>query len=321
MSQHLIIENKNIQFKLEGKALTIVYPDRKPASIPLRLLKQITLLANVELPAHLLHKLAQQGIGVSILNPRSPQPITTCSNHQHLDYQRREKQYALIHAIKTCNQASYSLVKAKLRSQNQLLLKLAKRRPEYSAKTLLAVKSIQAGLPSSEFNSSQLLGVEGSAARQYFQAYGRFFNPSWGFEGRNKRPPKDPVNSLLSLGYSLLLSEAEQALQRVGLDPAFGFYHKTAYGRSSLACDLMELYRTQIDFFVYELLAEQTLKPAHFGYQQAACLLTKEGRSRFFPAYHSAIKPTRRALQLTAHRWVALLMDAPNPSWLVKEVA
>lgn len=55
MSQHLIIENKNIQFKLEGKALTIVYPDRKPASIALRLLKQITLLANVELPAHLLH--------------------------------------------------------------------------------------------------------------------------------------------------------------------------------------------------------------------------------------------------------------------------
>ena len=168
---------------------------------------------------------------------------------------------------------------------------------------------------------SQLLGVEGSAARIYFKAYSSFFNSKWDFNSRNKRPPKDPVNALLSLGYTMLLREVDQTLQRVGLDPAFGFYHKTSHGRSSLACDLLELYRTQIDFFVYELLAEQVLKSEHFTYQLNACLLTKEGRSRFFPAYQKAMKPCRRALRLTALQWVQRLLATPKPHWMTEEVA
>lgn len=322
MSQHLIIDNKNIQLKLEGKALNILYPDRKPASIPLRMLEQVTLLANIEIPVHLLHKLAQHGISISVINPRNQNTVTTCLNHQHLDYARREQQYALMHDRNLCRQASSELVQAKLLSQIQLLQRLAHRRPQFKAEAQHAEKAIHNLLPSvHNMPRSQLLGLEGSAARIYFQAYGSFFNSKWNFNGRNKRPPKDPVNALLSLGYTMLLREVDQTLQRVGLDPAFGFYHKTSHGRSSLACDLLELYRTQIDLFVYQLLAEQVLKPEHFAYQLNACLLTKEGRSRFFPAYQKAMQPCRRALRLTALHWVQRLLATPKPHWMTDEVA
>lgn len=152
-----------------------------------------------------------------------------------------------------------------------------------------------------------LLGYEGSAARVYFDAYQSLFSDRLAFCGRNRRPPRDPVNAVLSLTYSMLTSECARALAAVGLDPAFGIYHQTDYGRPSLACDLVELVRTRADHFVWRLFAEQQLREHHFSRQLNAVLLNKEGRAIFFPRYQLDLKGCRKLIQRHARQWVRQL--------------
>jgi len=99
-----------------------------------------------------------------------------------------------------------------------------------------------------------LLGLEGTAARFYFEAFGPLFRANaaggprlgFDFEGRNRRPPKDPINALLSLGYALLTKDVLITLLGVGFDPYLGFFHQPRYGRPALALDVMEEFRPLI---------------------------------------------------------------------------
>ncbi|MCZ7659386.1 MAG: CRISPR-associated endonuclease Cas1 [Xanthobacteraceae bacterium] len=106
-----------------------------------------------------------------------------------------------------------------------------------------------------------LRGREGAAARAFFPAYATAFTPALGFAGRNRRPPRDPVNVCLSLGYTLAHAEALRAAARTGLDPQLGVYHDLAPGRDSLACDLAEPVRPLVDGFVQRAFADAILRP------------------------------------------------------------
>src|SRR5262249_8900564 len=88
-----------------------------------------------------------------------------------------------------------------------------------------------------------LRGIEGQAASVHFDGLARMFRRSVSFEKRTRRPPTDPVNSLLSFGYTLLYNEAISALAAVGCDPYLGFFHQPSFGRCSLALDIMEEFR------------------------------------------------------------------------------
>ncbi len=92
----------------------------------------------------------------------------------------------------------------------------------------------------------ELLGIEGNAARIYFSLLEQVLDTGWNFHNRNRRPPKDPVNALLSLGYTLLTYTLSSALEVVGLDPYLGYYHVEQYGRPALALDLLEEFRAPV---------------------------------------------------------------------------
>jgi CRISPR-associated protein Cas1 len=136
-----------------------------------------------------------------------------------------------------------------------------------------------------------LLGTEGQAAALYFSQFNRMLKaPSPGrgfdFKSRNRRPPRDPVNALLSFGYALLLKDCFSALCTVGFDPYCGFYHAGRHGKPSLALDLMEEFRAIIaDSVVLTLVNNGSLTPKDFLVWREACQLTEEGRKRFFQAY------------------------------------
>ncbi len=99
----------------------------------------------------------------------------------------------------------------------------------------------------------------------YFQAYGRMFRRSLRFQKRSRRPPQDPINAALSLGYSLLFSEAIAVVAAIGFDPYLGFFHAPEYGRCSLALDLMEEFRAAVvDRLVLMLFNMEVLLPEHF---------------------------------------------------------
>ncbi|HWY86174.1 MAG TPA: CRISPR-associated endonuclease Cas1 [Gemmataceae bacterium] len=136
-----------------------------------------------------------------------------------------------------------------------------------------------------------LLGTEGQAAALYFSQFpsmikapapGRAFD----FKTRNRRPPRDPVNALLSFAYAILLKDCFSALCTVGFDPYCGFYHAGRHGKPSLALDLMEEFRAIIaDSVVLTLINNGPLTPKEFLVWREACQLTEDGRKRFFQAY------------------------------------
>ena len=137
-----------------------------------------------------------------------------------------------------------------------------------------------------------LLGVEGTAARRYFSAFAEMLHPGEGetatfdLESRNRRPPRDPVNALLSLAYAMLTREWTVVLFSVGFDPYLGFYHQPRYGRPALALDLMEEYRPLIaDSLVLTVVNNGELRSEHFVRALGAVSLTAAGRRKFIEAY------------------------------------
>jgi CRISPR-associated protein Cas1 len=150
-----------------------------------------------------------------------------------------------------------------------------------------------------------LLGVEGSAARLYFSLFGQMLRPqgadaadslSFDFEERNRRPPRDPVNALLSLGYAVLTKDVTTTLMAVGFDPYLGFYHQPRYGKPALALDLMEEFRPLIvDSVVLGAVNGGIVRGRDFVRRAGAVALTDAGRARFLQAYE------RRMDELVTH--------------------
>ncbi|HEX6563902.1 MAG TPA: CRISPR-associated endonuclease Cas1 [Chthoniobacterales bacterium] len=144
----------------------------------------------------------------------------------------------------------------------------------------------------------QLLGIEGAAAANYFGAFCGMLKPepstdpqfTFDFRARNRRPPRDPVNALLSLGYSLLAKDCAIAAASVGFDPYVGLYHQPRFGRPALALDIMEEFRPLIaDSVAVTLINNRMLDESHFVRAGNAANLTDRGRKIFFEAYESRL--------------------------------
>ena len=138
-------------------------------------------------------------------------------------------------------------------------------------------------------NVNSLRGLEGAGSAIYFSCFNQLIkNKQFTFEKRNRRPPTDPVNSLLSLGYALLRHDLQSAINIVGFDPYLGYLHVAHYGRPSLALDLMEEFRPLItDAIVLNAINNQKLTPDDFIIEPLsnAVSLTKEGLKVFLRLY------------------------------------
>jgi len=141
-----------------------------------------------------------------------------------------------------------------------------------------------------------LRGVEGAAAAQYFAAFGKLVRMEFRFTKRSRRPPRDPINALLSLGYTLLARELVAAVSAVGLDPAIGFYHEIDYGRPSLAIDLLEEFRFLADSLAIALVNKGMLNRHDFENADGGGIyLSEKGREIFFREYEAMMRRTIRA--------------------------
>ncbi len=183
-------------------------------------------------------------------------------------------------------------VQAKLRHQRALLLRHNRERgdPEIAA-SIEQVRAALAGLPR-RTQLSSLRGHEGSAAAAYFRGLRRLFDPAWHFRERNRRPPRDPVNVLLSLGYTLLTHIATGAVQAAGLDPYAGFLHEAVYNRPALGLDLVEEFRPVVDGIVLWACNSGQVTPEDFseGPPERPVLLSPEGRKRFLQAFEQRME-------------------------------
>ena len=185
------------------------------------------------------------------------------------------------------------LVAGKIRNQRTML---QRNHLEPSPQSLLALKQMAERAERAD-NLEQLLGIEGNAARVYFGDFAGMIKLDeaesservqfcFDFSGRNRRPPRDAVNAMLSLGYSLLVKDFTIACYAVGFDPYMGFYHQPRFGRPALALDLMEPFRSLIaDSAVLTAINTRMVTPQDFVQAGPGVALTPGGRKGFFRAY------------------------------------
>ena len=128
----------------------------------------------------------------------------------------------------------------------------------------------------------RILGLEGAGSAAYFRVFGQLFNEDWHFTGRRRRPPTDPINALLSYGYTLLLNHVAAACQIVGFDPYIGYLHSTQYGKPALALDIMEEFRAPVvDSVVLSVLNTRVLQPDDFEETLGSYRMKDEARRMF----------------------------------------
>lgn len=210
----------------------------------------------------------------------------------------RIAQHAKLRDPAFCLGVARGLVASKIRNCRTLL----RRNAEGLAPTTLGELEILAKKAETCEATESLLGIEGSAARVYFQAFSTMVKaPSaladaFDAEGRNRRPPRDPINALLSFVYAILTKELTVAVAKAGLEPLLGVYHRPRFGRPALALDLMEEFRPLVaDSTVVNVLNTQVIGEGDFVQRRDACSLSPSGRKKLLYAYE------RRMDQLVTH--------------------
>lgn len=312
--QTLYIDRRDSSLEVDRERL-LVYSQNlpKPLSIAFAYLSSIVISAKTQLNSHVLLACAARGIPVIVLDPRScedhAQYIPPSSGIVHrkikqfeiLDHDQRRlgyaKQLVYSHALQQYKLIHYWFKKGFLADE--------------MAQNLLQRLKTMINMISTSVDISQLRGLEGATAKVIFSAIGSIA-PQWcRFKGRNRRPPLDPINVLLSLSYSLVYAECTRALTAHALDPMLGFYHEPVHGRYSLACDLTERVRTEVEKWVLELVLTEQLKPIHFSYsEQYPCTLNKEGRAIFYPLWERKLKIWKKYLRLNAQSWAKIIDQA-----------
>lgn len=186
-----------------------------------------------------------------------------------------------IHAVQ-------GFVRGKLKNYRQILMRCQRESDVDLSKNITRIEQAIAPIDSTH-NINSLRGLEGTGSAAYFGCFNQLIrNAEFTFTKRVRRPATDPVNSLLSFGYSLLRHDVQGAVNIVGFDPYLGYLHFDRYNRPSLALDLMEEFRPLVvDTVVLSILNKQLLTPADFVTEplSGAVHLTPEGRKTFLTLY------------------------------------
>lgn len=301
----LVIDRRDCRLDLDGKALAIRSADAPVRFVPMALVDRVVLHPDTRLSSGVLAGLAAHDIGILLLGGRRAQRVAHVLGASSRDVRLRITQVRRLDDAEFTRRWCRTIVAAKLKAQLRLLECAQRERQDLRKPMHDAIATLHGCLHGLDADPvptvDAIRGLEGAGAAAHFRAYARLFAPSLGFTARRRRPPPDPVNACLSLGYTLLHAQAVHACHLQGLDPMLGYLHAPVPGRASLACDLMEPWRARVDRLVWTLFRERILTPDHFGTEgSGACLLAKAGRSQFYAHWAQLARPLQRAMRRQA---------------------
>lgn len=286
----LYVQSHRAKVAKSGEVLEVSVEDEKAATARIAEVSQLVLMGNVYVTTPCMQELMQREI-----------PITWMSSggwfygHTvgvgHKNVELRTAQYKASFDEQSCLRIARRLVENKILNARTLLRR--NWRGGDGLDRLLDDMKLDAAKSLRAANLQELLGLEGAAASRYFGAFGQLIKRdddersfAFDFTTRNRRPPTDPVNALLSYAYSLLVKSWTVTLSAVGFDPYRGFYHQPRYGRPALSLDMMEPFRPLIaDSSVISAINNGEVRPSDFISAAGAVSLTSEGRKRFIGAF------------------------------------
>ena len=280
----IVIHSPDVYLSRRGESLVATKNGKTISTHPVHRIRSIHLFGGVQFSTQVLQLCLENHLNLSLFSPAGKflGRLDTLSisglDSRHGQYRYAENPLQTLPIIR-------SMIAGKIHNQRTILLRNSKNRSKSVVDELRMLK--REALKSESRES--LLGVEGRAAALYFASFpDTLIQKDFAerFDGRNRRPPRDPVNARLSLGYSVLSSEISGICASLGLDPACGLLHVPRFGRPALALDLMEEFRPLIvDSVVISLINRNEISPDDFVQASTGCALLHSGHRAFWNAY------------------------------------
>ncbi|MEM7712119.1 MAG: type I-D CRISPR-associated endonuclease Cas1d [Cyanobacteria bacterium P01_A01_bin.68] len=268
--------------------LTVRFEKKNILDVPLIKVKGLVIMGRASISPAAISQLLQNKISLSFLTTYGKY-IACLEPEMGKNIYLRNAQWKVAGESPSAIHLTKAFVRGKLKNYRYSLLKSQRMRSEIDLTN--GLNQLQTTIKSLETANTidSIRGYEGAGSAAYFGCFDKLIlNDNFSFEIRNRRPPLDPVNSLLSLGYSLLRHDIQSAINIVGFDPYLGYLHTQRYGRPSLALDLMEEFRPLIvDSVVLKAINRSFLTPQDFITEPVsnAVSLTKEALQKFLRMY------------------------------------
>lgn len=242
----LYLMEQNVSVSKEGGRLIIKKEGEVSKTIHLFKLDQVVLFGNIFLTPSAIQYLLKEGIDTAFMTRRGKY-LGRLQSALGKNILLRREQFKKMEDERFCLKTAKFIVKGKIANLRTVLMRLNRTRENVQLDDhILSLRNLISKIDEVD-NIDSLRGYEGRATAIYFEGFSKgFLGEGLQFPGRVRRPPTDPINALLSLGYTLLLNQVIAAVSLVGFDPYFGTLHSMDYGRPSLALDLMEEWRPVI---------------------------------------------------------------------------
>lgn len=321
---HVVAQLQGVKVGVKGMAMTVTDKDGQLLKdVPLANVESLSLLGSVQISTQAVHALADKGIPIAYLSAAG----RLVAMVDPLDSVSADIRRAQVKSLETDEfrvELSRALISAKIMNQRTLLMRNHSALPDNVATDL--VKEAERAKVAASVDSVR--GHEGQAAAIYFQHFaGMFKGPlaaEFDVNGRQRRPPPDPINACISFAYSMLTHECVAALRLARLEPSIGAYHVSRPGRPALALDLMEPFRPIIaDSIAVAAFNRGELTEGHFQRTAAGCALTDAGRRAFFNAYgrRMDVEVTHPVFEYRlSYRRMLVLHARMIAAWLLGEV-
>ncbi|MCH8513846.1 MAG: CRISPR-associated endonuclease Cas1 [Kiritimatiellae bacterium] len=308
--------------------IVVTRKDEELTALPKAMVEAVLLFGAVQVSTQAVQTLLEEGIPLVYLS-RGGTFRGMLQSGEPKNAEVRLGQYAAVTDPRQTLRLARGVLRGKLRAAGACVQLWGRNRWVGEIKGVVAeLREVESRLDRCE-STAQLRAAEGRAAAAVFGLFGEALPPGFFWKGRNRRPPQDPANALLSMAYMLLLGRAMAACYAVGLDPQLGVLHEVAYGRPSLALDLLEPLRTPCcEHFVLRALQAETFDPSDFRMEEATgCRMTADALNRFLPRFQAwmdgeAGRQGQANLPELAREFRSAIMEEREPVWPVeREVA
>lgn len=292
----LYVTENGAQIGIKDGYVEVRCKDDYVRRIPVETLECISIFGRSQMTTQCTVECLQRGIPVSYYS-KSGSYFGRLESTGHIMVERQRKQDKLYES-KFAFELGKRILYAKIKNQEVVLRRYARNKEEDIKEEITMIRILAHKLQACD-TVEGMMGYEGNAAKYYFKGLSKLVDDKFKFNGRSKRPPRDEFNSMLSLGYSILMNEIYGKIQSKGLNPYFGFIHKDRERHPTLASDLIEEWRTVIvDSVVMSLVNGHEIFVEHFYHDidEPGYFLSKEGMKIFINKLESKERTDTRYL-------------------------
>lgn len=275
----------------------VKYRDGMIKSIPAETLEVIEVFGKVQITTQCISECLRRGVNILYYSTNGAYYGRLISTN-HVNVQRQRLQAEITKDPEFRVAFSRKLIDAKIRNQIVVLRRYARHSERNVERSVVEMQNMYQKLDTAK-SIEQVMGYEGTAAKIYFRELGAIINPEFSFTGRNRRPPRDPFNSLISLGYSIIMNEFYGKIEGKGLNPYFGVMHSDHEKHPTLASDLMEEWRAVlVDSIALSMLNGHELLKSDFytGVDEPGVFLEKDGFKKYIQKLETKFRTENRYL-------------------------